>query len=116
MENDQRIIPATHLPEGWEWRIYDDGSGSLYSPENKRVVGVDFQTSEFSHEGELNFMAGYPYHTVSPAEFMDRMEKRIYSSLEQDKPSVLDKIREAAKEPAKPHKNKSQRNKSQPEL
>jgi len=75
------IIPAAHLPEGWEWRLYDDGSGGLYSPDNKEVVDVDFATSEYKHEKGWSFIDGYPYETISSSEFMKNMEKSISEAI-----------------------------------
>ena len=74
MDSDKRTIPATHLPDGWEWRIYDDGSGGLYSPGGKIVVEVDFATSEYRHEGKWHFISGDPDETISQNDFMSSME------------------------------------------
>lgn len=35
--------PAKTLPEGWEWRHYGDGSGSLRDPGGKAWVSYDRQ-------------------------------------------------------------------------
>jgi len=82
--NYDRIIPAVHLPEGWEWRIYDDGNGGLYSPKNEQVVEVDFATSEYKREKEWSFIDGYPYETISSGEFMENMEKRLNRFIERE--------------------------------
>ena len=79
-----RIIPAEHLPEGWEWRLYDDGSGGLYSPENEKVVEVDFATSEYKNEKGWSFIDGYPYETISSGEFMRSYEKRVSEVIERE--------------------------------
>ena len=35
--------PAETLPEGWEWRHYGDGSGSLRDPNGKAWISYDRQ-------------------------------------------------------------------------
>jgi len=107
-DDGKRIIPATYLPKGWEWRMYDDGSGGLYSPENKSVVEVDFTTSEYRRDGKWYFMRGYPYDTISSSEFMDSMEKYINSNLKLEitKPKTLQEKLEAAKEKVKAQETK----------
>ena len=34
-------FPAATLPEGWQWRHYGDGSGSLHAPDGRVAVGYD---------------------------------------------------------------------------
>jgi len=48
--------PAKHLPDGWGWKDWDDGSGGLYSPENKCVAEYDYATREYKVDGEWSFM------------------------------------------------------------
>jgi len=48
--------PAKHLPDGWGWQEWNDGSGSLVSPDGKSVVSYDLQTKEYKIDGEWNFM------------------------------------------------------------
>jgi len=50
------FTPAKNLPEGWGWREWNDGRGSLVSPEGKEVVLYDYQTKEYSIDGECHFM------------------------------------------------------------
>ena len=83
-DNYDRIIPAVHLPEGWEWRLYNDGSGGLYSPENEEAVRVDFATSEYKRGGKWHFIDDYPYETISSGEFMENMEKRLSAVVERE--------------------------------
>lgn len=40
-------VPATRLPEGWTWEMYDDGSGCLKSPEKVRFYEYDRSTREY---------------------------------------------------------------------
>jgi len=94
-DNDQyrdqlTIVPVPSLPEGWEWRMYDDGSGGLYSPEDKEIITYDFATSEYRDlrysyddwRGKWSFLSGYPYETQSQREFMRSIEESILVSLE----------------------------------
>ena len=84
IQDDLSITPAVNLPDGWKWRIYDDGSGGLYSPENKCAVEVDFATSEYCRQGKWHFIAGYPYETISRGEFMDNMERYMRGILKNE--------------------------------
>lgn len=88
-QDELTIIPVPSLPEGWEWRMYDDGSGSLYSPEGKQIITYDFSTSEYRDlrysyddwRGKWQFFDGYPYETQSQGEFMRSIEDSIRASL-----------------------------------
>jgi hypothetical protein len=44
---DESLVPASGLPEGWIWREFDDGSGSLKSPTGNSYYGYDLQTQEY---------------------------------------------------------------------
>lgn len=44
---EENLTPATNLPEGWVWRDYDDGSGSLKSPDGYSYYSYDLQTQEY---------------------------------------------------------------------
>ena len=44
---NENLVPASGLPEGWLWREYDDGSGSLKSPAGKSYYNYDLQTQEY---------------------------------------------------------------------
>lgn len=44
---EENLTPATNLPEGWFWRDYDDGSGSLKSPDGYSYYSYDLQTQEY---------------------------------------------------------------------
>ncbi len=41
------LVPASGLPKGWLWREYDDGSGSLRSPNENSYYSYDLQTQEY---------------------------------------------------------------------
>jgi len=76
--DDFKIVPAAFLPEGWSWKQYNDGSGSLKSPDGKNYFGYDLQTKEFMHPGKIGnpwcFFDGYPYECISFAEFKKQAE------------------------------------------
>ncbi len=44
---EENLIPASDLPDGWVWREYDDGSGSLKSPSGYSYYSYDLQTQEY---------------------------------------------------------------------
>ncbi|UMQ41557.1 hypothetical protein MKS83_19495 [Chryseobacterium sp. Y16C] len=44
---NENLVSASGLPEGWCWREYDDGSGSLKSPTGNSYYGYDLQTQEY---------------------------------------------------------------------
>ena len=53
LNNDnETFTPAKHLPEGWGWVDYEDGSGSLQSPDGKSVISYDYFSSEYKIDGE----------------------------------------------------------------
>ena len=50
------FLPAEHLPKGWGWGDWDDGSGGLYSPEYECVAEYDYATRECKVDGSWSFM------------------------------------------------------------
>lgn len=51
LEYEKEFIPKTKqaesLPKGWVWKMYDDGSGCLKSPEGKDYFSYDWNTGEY---------------------------------------------------------------------
>lgn len=51
LEYEKEFIPKTKqaesLPKGWVWKMYDDGSGCLKSPEGKDYFSYDWTTGEY---------------------------------------------------------------------
>jgi len=88
--DELKTVPASSLPKGWEWRMYDDGSGSLCSPEGKSIIAYDFSTSEYRDlrysyddwRGKWRFFDGYPHETQSQGEFMRSIEESIRAGIE----------------------------------
>lgn len=77
-----KISQAQGLPDGWTWREWDDGSGSLRSPNGKKYMEYDAQTKEFRYKGEQwQFFDGYPRGTVSLIDVKDQAESHIKNML-----------------------------------
>lgn len=52
-------VPAEAMPEGWEWVMYADGSGSLRGPGNEHLYSYDEQTGELTNlAGEWDELGG----------------------------------------------------------
>ena len=83
--NDYKIVPAGFLPDGWNWKQYGDGSGSLKSPDGKGYFGYDLSTQEFEHPAisgnNWHFFDGYPYECISFAEFKKFAEQWIADNI-----------------------------------
>lgn len=58
-EDNTRIVPAASLPKGWNWVQYDDGSGSLESPEGKSYFLYDWNTGEYKTTDEDKYYDFY---------------------------------------------------------
>ncbi|WP_435523411.1 hypothetical protein [Chryseobacterium indoltheticum] len=43
----ENLVSASCLPKGWCWYDYDDGSGSLKSPNGNNYYSYDLQTQEY---------------------------------------------------------------------
>jgi hypothetical protein len=43
----EHLTSASDLPKGWSWNDYDDGSGSLKSPNGRSYYSYDLQTQEY---------------------------------------------------------------------
>lgn len=64
MDEPEDVL-TTQLPEGWYWKEYEDGSGSLNSPDGKDYFSYDRQTQEYIDPttGHWRVMENYPYKT-----------------------------------------------------
>ncbi len=48
MSNDGiKLKQAKLLADGWQWKIYDDGSGHLENAEGKTYFSFDYATQEY---------------------------------------------------------------------
>lgn len=73
------VSPAKGLPAGWDWWDYDDGSGSLHSPDGKHHFSYDFAPyyGEGGIEYRENASAAWRVFWGTPDEFRSFCEERI---------------------------------------
>lgn len=68
---------AKLLDDGWNWIIYDDGSGHLENAEGKSYFSFDYATQEYVDlNNKWQFMTNYPDSTPLDM-FMTEMENLI---------------------------------------
>lgn len=71
---------AKLLADGWQWKIYDDGSGHLENAESKSYFSFDYATQEYVDlNRKWQFMTNYPDATPIDM-FMAEMEMDIAKS------------------------------------
>lgn len=75
MNNDGVTLKkAKLLADGWQWKIYDDGSGHLENTEGKSYLSFDYATQEYVDlKRKWQFMTNYPDSTPLDM-FMAEME------------------------------------------
>ena len=74
------IQKAKLLADGWQWKVYDDGSGHLESAEGKSYFSFDYATQEYVDlNRKWQFMTEYPDSTPMDM-FMAEMEIEIAKS------------------------------------
>lgn len=78
MSNDGiKLKQAKLLADGWQWKIYDDGSGHLENAEGKTYFSFDYATQEYVDlNNKWQFMTNYPIPTPVDV-FMAEMEMEI---------------------------------------
>ncbi len=81
MSNDGvEFVKAKLLADGWQWKIYDDGSGHLENAEGKSYFSFDYVTQEYVDlNRKWRFMSYYPDSTPMDM-FMAEMEMDIVKS------------------------------------
>lgn len=81
MSNDGvKFKKAKLLADGWQWKIYDDGSGHLESADGKSYFSFDYATQEYVDlNNKWQFMTNYPVSTPMDV-FMAEMEMDIAKS------------------------------------
>lgn len=81
MSNDGIKLKKTKLlADGWQWKIYDDGSGHLESADGKSYFSFDYATQEYVDlNNKWQFMTNYPDSTPMDM-FMAEMEIDIANS------------------------------------
>lgn len=78
--NGVKLKKAKLLADGWQWKIYDDGSGHLESADGKSYFSFDYATQEYVDlNNKWQFMTNYPGST-SMDMFMAEMEMDIAKS------------------------------------
>ena len=82
MYDDEIKVPATKLPDGWSWSMFDDGSGGLYSPQGKGVASYDL--SPYHQEGGIEYKihGGWSVFWGGFDEFTEYVETTIAAELE----------------------------------
>jgi len=87
-----KLKKAKLLADGWQWKIYDDGSGHLESADGKSYFSFDYATQEYVDlNNKWQFMTNYPDST-SMDMFMAEMEIDIAKSGIAEYSSVFGKI------------------------
>lgn len=78
--NGIKLKKAKLLADGWQWKIYDDGSGHLENAEGKSYFSFDYATQEYVDlNNKWQFMTNYPVSTPMDV-FMAEMEIDIARS------------------------------------
>lgn len=93
MSNDGiKLEKAKLLADGWQWKIYDDGSGHLENAEGKSYFSFDYATQEYVDlNKKWQFMTNYPDPTPMDM-FMAEIEVDIAKSGIAEYSSVFRKI------------------------
>lgn len=87
LDEEAEYVAAKTLPKGWLWQKYDDGSGCLISPENKKFMLYDLNTHEYQFDMDSDyelFPLSYFYGDGEDPKKFDPfvfMEKEIKKSL-----------------------------------
>lgn len=64
-ESDVKFKKAKLLEDGWQWCMYDDGSGHLESADGTSYFSYDIETQEYIDKNQKwQFMCDYPAHTL----------------------------------------------------
>lgn len=81
MSNDGiKLEKAKLLANGWQWKIYDDGSGHLENADGKSYFSFDYATQEYVDlNRKWQFMTNYPDSTSLDV-FMAEIEIDIVKS------------------------------------
>lgn len=83
--DDGKIVPANQLPAGWQWEMYNDGSGSLHGPNSKRFYSYDL--APYATSGLIEYNAtgkGYDTFEGSLDRFREWAEQQILQELKKE--------------------------------
>lgn len=84
--DDSKIVPANQLPAGWQWEMYNDGSGSLHGPSSERLYSYDL--APYATSGLIEYNAtgkGYDTFEGSLDDFRNWAEQQVKAQLEVQK-------------------------------
>lgn len=84
--DDSKIVPANQLPAGWQWEMYNDGSGSLIGPNAERFYSYDL--APYATSGLIEYNAtgkGYDTFEGSLDDFRNWAEQQVQAQLEVQK-------------------------------
>lgn len=84
--DDSKIVPANQLPAGWQWEMYNDGSGSLHGPNSERFYSYDL--APYATSGLIEYNAtgkGYDTFEGSLDDFRNWAEQQVQAQLEVQK-------------------------------
>ena len=84
--DDGKIVPANQLPVGWQWEMYNDGSGSLHGPSSERLYSYDL--APYATSGLIEYNAtgkGYDTFEGSLDDFRNWAEQQVQAQLEVQK-------------------------------
>lgn len=84
--DDGKIVPANQLPAGWQWEMYNDGSGSLHGPNSERFYSYDL--APYATSGLIEYNAtgkGYDTFEGSLDDFRNWAEQQVQAQLEVQK-------------------------------
>lgn len=83
--DDGKIVQANQLPAGWQWEMYNDGSGSLHGPNSKRFYSYDL--APYATSGLIEYNAtgkGYDTFEGSLDRFREWAEQQILQELKKE--------------------------------
>ena len=83
--DDGKIVPANQLPVGWQWEMYNDGSGSLHGPNSERFYSYDL--APYATSGLIEYNAtgkGYDTFEGSLDRFREWAEQQILQELKKE--------------------------------
>lgn len=102
-KEDVKLTQALNLPEGWTWRDYDDGSGSILNPKGNPKFSYDFMTQEYKSSEDKIWHSmppskdGYP---ITLKDFKKYIEEIVLKEIDISKQENLEggKIKDIAAE------------------
>lgn len=78
-EDVEKIYPAKNLSEGWNWHVYDDGSGHLESPEGNHYCGFEMQMHGIEYKNL--YTNDWNWTNQSFEDFQSSVEKEVENEI-----------------------------------